>query len=80
MEVFISLQRLSFSIEHNVKLSGHCGFPGNIIVFLLLCNADYSKTCLKLQLQKDKTKELKTNASLMKVKSNASFCNAFDLY
>ena len=45
----------------------------------------YSKTCLKQPLKMDKTKVLKTNGSLMKVKSIAecslgAFCNTFDLH
>ena len=49
----------------------------------------YSKTCVKRQLKKDKTKILMTNGSLMKVKvlrtvlQNAplgAFCNTFDLH
>ena len=44
----------------------------------------YSKTCLKWPLKIDKTKVLKTNDRLMKVKSIAecskrAFCNTFDL-
>ena len=44
----------------------------------------YSKTCLKQPLKKDKTKILKTNGSLMRSKGlqNAplgAFCNTFDL-
>ena len=46
----------------------------------------YSKTCLKQPLKnRDKTKVVKTNSSLMKVESIAecslgAFCNTFDLH
>ena len=39
--------------------------------------SQYSKTCLKQSLKKDKTK---TNGRLMKVERIAEFCNTFDLH
>ena len=41
---------------------------------------NYSKTCVKQILQKDKTKVLTTSSSLMKVESIAECCNTFDMH
>ena len=40
----------------------------------------YSKTCLKQPLKKDKIKILMKNGSFMKVESIAVCCNTFDLF
>ena len=40
---------------------------------------DYSYICVKRPLQKDKTKILMTNGSLMK-RMLGAFCNTFELY
>ena len=53
-------------LEHSPNIQ-----PMDLHILLKLARRNYSKTCLKQSLKKDKTKVLKTNGSLMKVESIA---------
>ena len=76
---------ISEGIEQTMHDCPNIIVPKLIVQDFIDLHIEYSKTCLKQPLKNRQNKGLKTNVSLMKVKSIAkcslgAFCNTFDLH